>query len=127
MKDYGGAIYSFMSDIQNKGFEIVLILGEPGTGKSSGMRTLPHESNIWYNTDNKNPVWEGGRAEYGKKSSPIAPYHLIPTSYKEIIDHIDIGIKVIYTHIILWMYSLVVLTGVNLMITVQATITMYPS
>ncbi len=96
-KDYGGAIYSFMSDIQNRGFEIVLILGEPGTGKSSGMRTLPHESNIWYNTDNKNPVWEGGRTEYGRKSNPIAPYHLIPTSYKEIIDHIDIGIKVIYT------------------------------
>ncbi len=91
-KDYGGAIYSFMSDIQNRGFEIVLILGEPGTGKSSGMRTLQPKSNIWYNTDNKNPVWEGGKAEYGKKNTPIAPYHIVPTTYKEIIDHIDKGI-----------------------------------
>lgn len=29
-RDYGQSIYTFMSDIQNLGFEIVLILGEPG-------------------------------------------------------------------------------------------------
>lgn len=91
--DFGKDIYTFMSDLQTLGFEIVLILGEPGTGKSSGMRTLPHNTNIWYNADNKNPVWEGGKEEYGKKIKPRTPYHLIPKSYKEIINDIKEGIK----------------------------------
>lgn len=90
--DFGKDIYTFMHELQELGFEIVLILGEPGTGKSSGMRTLEHNTNIWYNADNKNPVWEGGREEYGKKASPKTPYHIIPKTYKEIIDHIKIGI-----------------------------------
>lgn len=91
--DYGQDIYAFMNDIQKLGFEIVLILGEPGTGKSSGMRTLEHNTNIWYNADNKNPVWEGGKEEYGKKNSPKSPYHLIPLSYQQILDHIKFGIS----------------------------------
>lgn len=91
-KDYGGEIYTFMNNIQRRGFEIILILGEPGTGKSSGMRTLPTKTNIWYNTDDKNPVWEGGRTEYGRKNAPITPYHVIPVSYAEIIAHVDHGL-----------------------------------
>lgn len=82
-----------MSDIQDLGFEIVLILGEPGTGKSSGMATLDHNSNIWYNADRKNPVWSGGKDEYGRKSTPRAPYHFIPNTYKDIISHIKGGIE----------------------------------
>lgn len=85
--DYGQKIYEFMHDLQELGFEIALILGEPGTGKSSGMRTLPSGTNIWYNTDEKNPVWEGGKAEYGKKNAPTK-FHVIPKSYAEIIAHI---------------------------------------
>jgi len=92
-KDYGGDIWRLISELQDKGFEIVMILGEPGTGKSSGMMTLPHHTNIWFNADNKNPVWEGGKAEYGKKVSPILPYHLIPKSYSDIINHIDAGLS----------------------------------
>lgn len=91
-RDVGQDIYSFMSDLQKLGFELIMVLGEPGTGKSTGMRTLEHDTNIWYNTDNKNPVWIGGKEEYGKKNAPRAPYHVIPTSYKEIIDHIKVGI-----------------------------------
>lgn len=91
-KDYGGSIYTFMRDLQDLGFEIVLILGEPGTGKSSGMRTLPHNTNVWYNTDNKNPVWEGGKQEYGKKATPRSPFHVIPNSYAEILTHIKAGL-----------------------------------
>lgn len=53
------------------------------------MRTLPTKTNIWFNADNKNPVWEGGKQEYGKKANPILPYHVIPKTYKEIIDHVD--------------------------------------
>ena len=91
--DYGKGVWQLISDLQSRGFEIVLILGEPGTGKSSGMRTLPHDTNIWFNADNKNPVWIGGKEEYGKKSNPRMPYHLVPTTYKDITDHIDQGLE----------------------------------
>lgn len=87
--DYGKGIWQLISDLQERKFEIVLILGEPGTGKSSGMRTLPHHTNIWFNADNKNPVWTGGKAEYGSKANPVMPYHVIPKTYQEIIDHLD--------------------------------------
>ncbi len=86
--DYGKAIWGLITDLQKKGFEIVLILGEPGTGKSTGMRTLPHNTNVWMNADNKNPVWKGGRTEYGDKNSPRKPYHMVPKSYKSIMTHI---------------------------------------
>lgn len=88
-KDWGQGIWQLISALQDKGFEIVLILGEPGTGKSSGMRTLDPKTNIWFNADNKNPVWQGGKAEYGKKLNPIMPYHVIPKTYREILDHIE--------------------------------------
>ena len=83
--DYGKAIHAFMSDIQDLGFEIILVLGEPGTGKSTGMKTLDPNTNVWFNADNKNPVWEGGKKEYGKKNDPRVPYHIIPKSYQAII------------------------------------------
>lgn len=92
-KDYGQSIYTFMADIQNLGFEIILVLGEPGTGKSSGMRTLPANTNVWYNADKKNPVWEGGKAEYGTKNMPRMPFHVIPSSYQEILAHIKMGLE----------------------------------
>jgi hypothetical protein len=92
-KDYGQDIYSFNADLQALGFELILVLGEPGTGKSSGMRTLHHNSNIWYNTDNKNPTWQGGREEYGRKVAPRAPFHIIPSTYSEIIQHIQMGLE----------------------------------
>lgn len=87
--DYGKGIWKLISALQDRGFEIVLVLGEPGTGKSTGMRTLPHNTNIWFNADNKNPVWVGGKDEYGTKANPRMPYHLIPKKYSEIINHID--------------------------------------
>lgn len=87
--DYGKGIWQLISHLQERGFTCVLVLGEPGTGKSTGMRTLPHNTNIWFNADNKNPVWKGGKEEYGKKDSPRLPYHVIPKTYKEIIDHLD--------------------------------------
>jgi len=92
-KDYGQSIFAFVYRLQSMGFETVLILGQPGTGKSSGMRTLEPDTNIWYNADNKNPVWEGGRAVYGKKSNPKSPYHVIPKSYADILTHIELGLE----------------------------------
>jgi len=92
-RDYGVSIYDFITQLQSLGFDICLILGEPGSGKSSGMRTLPAGENVWYNADNKNPTWKGGREIYGKKHKPKAPYHVIPKSYDEIIGHIKGGIE----------------------------------
>jgi len=52
------------------------------------MRTLPSKTNVWFNADNKNPVWIGGKAEYGTKQNPKMPYHLVPKNYRDIIDHL---------------------------------------
>jgi len=57
------------------------------------MRTLLPNTNIWYNADKKNPVWEGGKAEYGKKTEPRSPFHVIPNDYIDIIKHIKGGIE----------------------------------
>lgn len=70
-----------------------MVLGEPGTGKSTGMRTLPSKTNIWFNADNKNPVWVGGKEEYGKKANPKMPFHIIPKSYEDITNIIKDGIS----------------------------------
>lgn len=91
--DMGKDIWQLISDLQDRGFEIILILGEPGVGKSTGMRTLPHDTNIWFNADNKNPIWVGGKEEYGTKLNPRMPYHLVPKSYSDVINHIDQGMK----------------------------------
>lgn len=92
-KDYSTTLYAFMVQLQELGFELILIIGPPGTGKSSGMRHLPHNTNIWFNADNKNPVWEGGKEEYGKKVNPRGPYHMIPKTYEDILEHIKGGIQ----------------------------------
>jgi hypothetical protein len=92
-KDYGQDIWRLISALQDRGFEIVLILGNPGTGKSTGMRNLPKGTNIWFNADNKNPVWVGGKEEYGTKANPKMPFHLVPKSYGDVIAHIDTGLQ----------------------------------
>lgn len=92
--DYGISIHRFLTQLQELGFELVLILGEPGTGKSFGMKTLEPKTNIWYNADAKNPTWLGGSAEYGKKNTPKEPYHVVPNSYDDIINHLKAGIDV---------------------------------
>jgi hypothetical protein len=91
-KDFSTDVYGLMVALQDRGFELVMIMGDPGTGKSTGMRNLLPDTNIWYNADNKNPVWKGGKKEYGKKSNPRNPYHVIPKTYKDITAHIDVGL-----------------------------------
>ena len=91
--DYGKSIWQLISDLQDLGFECIMVLGEPGTGKSTGMRTLPSKTNIWFNADNKNPVWAGGKEEYGKKANPKMPFHIIPKSYEDITNILKDGIS----------------------------------
>ena len=90
--DYGKDIWILISELQKLGFTLILVLSEPGCGKSTAQRNLPHNTNIWYNADNKNPVWTGGKEEYGKKNSPRAPYHVIPKTYNDIVKHIREGL-----------------------------------
>ena len=35
-KDYSVSLYTFMSELQRMGFELILILGSPGTGNKFG-------------------------------------------------------------------------------------------
>lgn len=86
--DYGKGVWKLITDLNELGFETVLIIGEPGTGKSTGMRNFPHNTNIWYNADKKNPIWAGGKEEYGTKHKPRAPFHVIPRTYDDIISNI---------------------------------------
>lgn len=97
-KDFGVDVYMFMVEyLQNTGFEVVLILGYEGTGKSFGIKTLEPGTNIWFNPDRKNPTFKevefGGkkfpaRKVYGTKVKPTK-YMMMPKSYQEITDYID--------------------------------------
>lgn len=91
-KDYATELYAFITELQNLGFEIILVLGPPGTGKSSGLSTMEPGTCIWYNVDKKNPVWTGGKEVFGKKISPVKNFHMLPTTYGDILSHVSGGI-----------------------------------
>lgn len=91
--DLSVGLWQFVTAIQDMGFELILIVGKSGTGKSTGMMRLPHNTNIWYNMDHKNPSWTGGRREYGTKTNPRSPFHVLPNSYSDVISHIKGGIE----------------------------------
>ena len=97
-KDFGVDIYAFMvDDLQRLGFEVVLILGYEGTGKSFGLKYLEPGTNMWYNADKKNPTFKNvefgdkkfnARQVYGTKQKPSG-YMVIPESYKDITRHVE--------------------------------------
>lgn len=92
-KDYGQDLFNFFTVLQELGFEFILVIGPPGTGKSSGMRTLEPGTAVLFNADKKNPTWIGGREVFGSKTKPNFPYHQLPNSYQDIINSIAEGIK----------------------------------
>ena len=97
-RDFGVDIYAFMvDDLQRLGFEVVLILGYEGSGKSFGIKHLQPGTNMWYNADKKNPTFKEvefddkkyrARDVYGTKTKP-SKYMVIPKTYKEITAHIE--------------------------------------
>lgn len=97
-RDFGVELYSFMvEDLQRLGFEVVLILGREGTGKSFGIKYLEPETNLWFNADRKNPTFKniefGGevisaRKVYGTKLKPTK-YMPIPETYRDITNYIE--------------------------------------
>lgn len=90
--DFGKDIYKFVLEIQRRGFEIVLVPGYEGTGKSYGMKFFPKDTNMWYNCDKKNATWLGGKEQYGTKNAPTK-FNFLPSNYAQIIAHIDAVIK----------------------------------
>ena len=88
-KDWAQTTWGFCSALQDMGFELILVVGDPGTGKTLGIRTLPEKTNILYNSDNKNLLWKGASLVYGTKAAPKKPWHQIPFSYDEILDNVQ--------------------------------------
>ena len=90
--DYGVDLYMFMKDLISLGFEVVLVIGKEGSGKSFGMKTLVPGTYIWYNSDSKNPTFKRDdehKLIYGSKpdAKGVGPGPLmkVPKSYDEII------------------------------------------
>lgn len=85
-RDYGIEYYNFYKSLQRLGFECTQILGEFGSGKSFGVKGFEKGECIWYNIDNKNPTWKGGREIYGTKKKPHPFYNLTKfTTYKDVL------------------------------------------
>lgn len=96
-KDFGVDIYMFMERLKDLGFEVVLVLGKEGTGKSYGIRYLEPGTNIWFNADKKNPTFKSisfgedhykPREIYGTKREPTK-FMPIPRTYSEIIAYVN--------------------------------------
>ena len=86
-KDHGVDIVQFVRELREQGFILVGVLGYEGTGKSYGQKFLPSKTNIWFNVDNKDSTYRGGKAEYGTPESP-SHYMVVPKTYKDVIDKI---------------------------------------
>ena len=87
--DFGTGLWNMITFLQNKGFEIILVLGEPGTGKTVAMRNLEPETNLWFNCDRKNPTFPGGFQQYGSKNKPTK-FQIQPETYEELYTILDV-------------------------------------
>lgn len=87
-KDYGVEINIFIRELIKRGFAVVGILGTEGTGKSYGMKFLESQTNIWFNADNKNPTYLGGKDEYGTKIKRKW-FNKLPETYEDVVKSID--------------------------------------
>lgn len=86
-RDYGTSIYNHIKDLQKLGFEIFLVLGYEGSGKSFAMKNLEAGSCVWYNADDKNPTWAGGREIFGTKNAPTQ-WQVKVSDYSHIVNDI---------------------------------------
>ena len=96
-KDFGVDIYMFMDKLKERGFEVVLVLGYEGSGKSYGIKYLEPGTNIWFNADGKNPTFKriehGGKTYkpkevYGTKNKPTR-FMTTPETFHDIIEYVD--------------------------------------
>jgi hypothetical protein len=87
-KDFGVAITSFLEELKRRGFTIVGVTGYPGSGKTTGMKGLEPETNIWFNADNKPAPYKGAKDLYGTPSNPTK-FQFVPKDYDQILSVID--------------------------------------
>ncbi len=93
-KDYGIELNNFVRGLVQRGFTNVGILGYEGSGKSFGMKSLPAGTNVWYNCDDKETTFKGGRQIYGTRTNPTYLNKIKESkSYQGILDSIDKIIK----------------------------------
>jgi hypothetical protein len=115
-RDWGVDISYLMYRLQEIGFEVVLVLGFEGSGKTYGIKTLNLGEYVWFNTDKKNATFlkldEAGKPDknfkrlYGTKSTPgpLMKVHggytpkgeVLPISFDSIVkdcDALQKGIK----------------------------------
>ena len=86
--DYGVDIYLFIQSLIELGFEIVLVLGKEGAGKSYGIKGLTPGEYVWFNTDHKNPTFSRDARHkqlYGNKNE-AGPLMRLSESYDDIIN-----------------------------------------
>lgn len=83
-KQYAVGIINCYTQLKKLGYTLVYILGDPGTGKSYGIKYLKEGECIWLNADNKNPTWIGGSEIFGTIRKP-KPYHIIPKTYEDVV------------------------------------------
>lgn len=67
---YGIELNQFVRGLKDRGFILVGILGYEGSGKSYGMKTLEPGTNVWFNCDDKETTFKGGRSIYGTRTAP---------------------------------------------------------
>lgn len=89
-KDYGVELNQFVRALKDRGFILAGISGYEGTGKSFGMKTLKPNTNIWFNCDDKECTFKGGKQQYGTRANPTK-YNLIKQSktYHDMIGVVD--------------------------------------
>ncbi len=79
-RDFGVAIFAFIDELKLLGCELVLVLGEEGTGKSYGIKSLDPNATVWCHADNKPIAFKGGREMYSAEKKNL----FIPKNYDEI-------------------------------------------
>lgn len=55
---YGTELTEFLFLLQDLGFNIVIVLGNEGTGKTYGIKYLKPGTYLWFNADMKNPTFK---------------------------------------------------------------------
>ncbi len=92
-KDFATEIWSLIECLNSAGFELILILGKPGSGKSYGLKGCEKGEVFWVNCDNKNPTWKGGRQVFGTKTKPNKRLNYTPKTYADLEDKILRGVE----------------------------------
>ncbi len=87
-KDFGVEMVNFVRALISMGFTCVGVVGGIGTGKSYGMKKLPSKTNIWFNADDKECTYKGGKAEYGTREEPT-PFQIKAKSYDDVIKTVE--------------------------------------